>query len=101
MQNNQPLLALIRCLMEAKSFEEAAEATLEAMFTCARAELAPGGRLLRGMVHVRPEDSYRRLFGIEHPSGERVAGTGYLTSANIWRWVSAQRGAAAVDRRAG
>jgi len=36
-------------------------------------------------VHLRPDDSYQRLFGIEHPRGERVAGTGYLTSANVWR----------------
>jgi hypothetical protein len=53
------------------------------------------------MVHVRPEDSYRRLFGVEHPSGERVEGVGYLTSANIWRWVAEQRAAASIDLRAG
>lgn len=28
-------------------------------------------RLLRGVVHLRPEDSYQRLFGLEHPGGGR------------------------------
>jgi len=101
MPKRQLIVELIPSLMEAKTFEEAARATLSAMLRCVETEVAPQGRLLRGVVHVRPEDSYRRLFGIEHPSGERVDGTGYLTSANIWRWVSEQRAAASIDVRAG
>jgi hypothetical protein len=51
----------------------------------ARSPLVGKARLLRGVLHLRPDDSYQRLFGIEHPHGERVEGTGYLTSANVWR----------------
>jgi DNA-binding NtrC family response regulator len=97
---------LIRRLLEAKDFEAAAQATLVAMLEAAEAQLAQGplagkGRLLRGVLHLRPDDSYQRLFGIEHPHGERVDGTGYLTSANVWRWVSEHRTAVSINVKTG
>jgi len=106
MQMNEPVRTLITSLMAAKNFTEAAGATLRAMLGCAEAALvddnrALQGRLLRGVVHVRPEDGYKRLFGVEHPSGARVEGTGYLTSANVWKWVSEHRTAVSIDVRAG
>ena len=98
--------ALILHLLEAKDFEEAAKLTLVAMLAAAeeglaRSPLAGKARLLRGVLHLRPDDSYQRLFGIEHPHGERVEGTGYLTSANVWRWVSAHRTAVSINVKTG
>jgi hypothetical protein len=98
--------ALIHHLLEARDFEDAAKATLVAMLAAAeeplaRSPLAGKGRLLRGVLHLRPDDSYQRLFGIEHPHGERVDGTGYLTSANVWRWVSEHRTSVSINVKSG
>jgi DNA-binding NtrC family response regulator len=106
MSTNDRLSALILRLLEAQNFEEAAKITLAAMLAAAEESLAGSplasqARLLRGVVHLRPEDSYQRLFGIEHPDGERVEGTGYLTSANVWRWVSKHRAAVSIDVQLG
>lgn len=97
---------LILRLREARDFEEAAKQTLVTMLAVvedhlARNPLVGGGRLLRGVLHLRPNDSYQRLFGIEHPHGERVEGTGYLTSANVWRWVSEHRTAVSINVKTG
>lgn len=67
----------------------------------ARSPLAGRGQLLRAVLHFRPADSYQRLFGIEHSNGERVDGTGYLSSANVWRWVCEHRAAVSIDVQAG
>lgn len=93
MSHSDRVSTLITRLMAATCFDDAARATLAEMLACAdeaRATSAYGsrGRLLRAMVHLRPTDSYRRLFGIEHPDHTPVAGIGYLTSATVWRWVS-------------
>jgi Sigma-54 interaction domain len=98
--------ALILRLLEAKDFEEAARATLVAMLAAAeqrlaRSPLAGKARLLRGVLHLRTDDSYQRLFGIEHPNGEHVDGIGYLTSANVWRWVSKHRTAVSINVKTG
>src|SRR5215813_2227648 len=100
------LEALILDLLAANEFEVAAKSTLIAMLAAAEERLAASplagrGRLLRGVVHLRPDDSYQRLFGIEHPHGEHVEGTGYLTSANVWRWVSEHRTAISIDVKTG
>src|SRR4051812_8473282 len=102
MASVDPLGPLILSLLDARTFEEAAKMALVAMLAAAEHRLAGSplanrGRLLRGVVHLRPDDSYQRLFGIEHPHGERVEGTGYLTSANVWRWVSEHRTAVSID----
>jgi DNA-binding NtrC family response regulator len=101
-----PFGPLILCLREARDFEAAAKLTLVAMLAVAEAHLATSsvagkGRLLRGVLHLRPDDSYQHLFGIEHPQGERVEGTGYLTSANVWRWVSEHRTAVSINVKTG
>ena len=88
--------------MGASSFEDAATAVLRGMLACAEPSLAqvpgaPPGRLLRGVVHLRPEGSYQRLFGIEHPGGARVEGTGYLTSAHVWRWIVEHARSISID----
>lgn len=93
MSHSDRVHSLITYLMAATRFEDAARATLVAMLASAdeaRAASAYGsrGRLLRAMVHLRPADGYRRLFGIEHPSHTPAEGIGYLSSATVWRWVS-------------
>ncbi|MBC7974989.1 MAG: sigma-54-dependent Fis family transcriptional regulator [Myxococcales bacterium] len=98
--------ALIQQLVEASDFEAAARATLVAMLATAedplsRPALADKGRLLRGVLHLRPDDSYQRLFGVKHPHGEHVEGTGYLTSANVWRWVSEHQTAVSINVKTG
>lgn len=97
---------LILHLRQAKDFEQAAKVTLAAMLGVIEEHLAESpvlskGRLLRGVLHLRPDDGYQRLFGIEHPHGERVEGTGYLTSANVWRWVSEHRTAVSINAKTG
>src|SRR5215813_3191104 len=106
MSSSDPFGPLILRLMAARDFEEAAEMALTAMLAAAEERLAQSpqadkGQLLRGVLHLRPDDSYQRLFGIEHPHGERVEGTGYLTSANVWRWVSEHRTAVSIDVKPG
>lgn len=102
MAQEELLTSLATRLMAAQSFEDAAAASLQVMLACAEGALASEprfarGKLSRGVVHVRPADSYRRLFCMEHPSGARANGTGYLTSANVWRWVAEHGCAVSID----
>ena len=102
MPSEETLRSLVHRLVSAAYFEDAATATLEAMFACAEEALAAGSyadraRILRGVVHLRPEDSYQRMFGLEHPSGARMEGTGYLTSGNVWRWIEKHRCSVSID----
>jgi hypothetical protein len=74
-------IRLMAMLMEAGSFEEAASATLRLMLELAEQALAASryaeqGRILRGMIHLRPEEDYRGLAVLEagaaaQPSGWR------------------------------
>jgi transcriptional regulator with AAA-type ATPase domain len=100
------LASLITRLIAAASFEDAATAVLQAMLGCAGAALtqspyAARGRLLRGVVHLRPADSYQRLFGIEHRGGARIEEVGYLTSANVWRWLVEHGCSVSIDLQLG
>ncbi|AUX20800.1 ATPase AAA [Sorangium cellulosum] len=106
MLGHDVLPTLITRLMTATHFEGAATAALEAMLDCVHAALAESpfatsARLLRAMVHLRPSDGYQRLFGVEHRTGAQVEGTGYLTSANVWRWVSEHRCSVSIDVQRG
>ena len=106
MARAEPLTSLIPLLMAATCFEDAATGVLQAMLACAESALDAGpsaesGRLLRGMIHLRPADSYQRLYGVEHGSGARVEGTGYLTSANVWRWIAEHRCSVSIDVQRG
>lgn len=121
---DQLITSMLPRLMAATCFEEAATAVLSALLRLADATLAAGeypwapagtrvaaakaaspptsaGRLLRGVVHLRPESGYQRLFGVEHPGGAPVDGTGYLTSASVWRWVAEHRCSVSIDVQLG
>jgi DNA-binding NtrC family response regulator len=100
--HNETLASLATDLMASSCFEDAATVVLERMLAVARAvlessEFGASSRLLRGVVHVRPGDSYQRLFGIEHPSLARMAGAGHLTSANVWKWIAENRCSVSID----
>jgi len=99
---DEPLLSLVPRLVSATYFEEAATAALQAMFACAENALAAGPyasrvRILRGVVHLRPEDSYLRLFGVDRATGAHVEGAGYLTSGNVWSWIEKHRCSVSID----
>lgn len=95
---------LIDVLLQSSYFEEASAAVLRTMLTLAEEALAksafaPRARLLRGMIYLHPGDGYQRLFGIEHGSGARVDGIGYLASANVWRWITEHCSSVSIDVR--
>ncbi|MDI1443053.1 sigma 54-interacting transcriptional regulator [Polyangium sp. 6x1] len=102
MPRDESLISLVPRLVAATYFEEAATAVLQAMFACAEEALNGGlytnrARLLRGVVHLRPEGNYQRLFGIDRPSGARIEGTGYLTSGTVWSWIERHRCSVSID----
>ena len=103
---HRELLSFIDRLREARTFEVAAQATLREMLNAAHAAFeesryATQGRILRGMVHLRPADGYQRLVVLEHAprrvgggEGERAA---HLPSATAWRWVARHQCAVSID----
>ncbi|XXY45977.1 sigma 54-interacting transcriptional regulator [Sorangium sp. So ce269] len=92
----QSITGLLERLAPARTFEEAASALLSAALDVAEGSLASStydrGRILRAMVHLRPDDGYVRLVALDAlPGGGRgplVRGGGaHLPSATAWRWV--------------
>jgi DNA-binding NtrC family response regulator len=110
----ETLSSLLAALSPAKLFEDAAAIVLRRMLDLAGAALASSrfaarGALLRGMVHLRPTDGYRKLVVLEEgtaqvePLGDQVraVSAAYLPSATAWRWVVQHRCAVAIDVNAG
>lgn len=111
---DQTLSSLLAALVPAKAFEDAAAIVLRQMLDLAGSALAASrfaarGALLRGMVHLRPTDGYRKLVVLEagmapvEPLGDQVraVSAAYLPSATAWRWVVQHRCAVAIDVNAG
>jgi hypothetical protein len=102
-----PAIRLMAMLMEAGSFEEAASATLRVMLELAEqafhaSRYAARGRILRGMIHLRPEEGYRGLAVLEAGEagrGEATAGmtTPLLASATAWQLMVERRCAISID----
>lgn len=97
-------------LAAARTFEDAAGALLGAALDVAEASLAAsrheGGRMLRAMVHLRPDDGYVGLVALDaNPKGSRDAikrgSSAHLPSATAWRWVVTHGRTVAVDVVAG
>ncbi|HVK64997.1 MAG TPA: sigma 54-interacting transcriptional regulator, partial [Polyangium sp.] len=103
----QELLATFcASLLAARTFEGAAGATLAPMLGRASEALGAGrhtgrGRILRGMVHLRPGDGYRGLVVMELGAAAArpiEAGTpAHLPSASAWRWVATYGCAVTID----
>lgn len=93
----------VSALLEAKDFETAAAITLQRMLGVAEEAVASSryagrARILRGVVHLRPGDAYRRLAALEHSShGGPAEGASLFTSATAWRAVVEHRCAVAID----
>ncbi len=109
-----PLPSLVTALQAARHFEQAASAVLRTVLLLGEKALetspfAREGRLLRGVVHLRPEDAYRRLVSLEWESlaasapGEEPLQTGeepqgaLLASASAWRAVVEHGCALSID----
>lgn len=98
------ILQLIERLAQERTFEGAAEAVLSAALdltedACARSPFAKTGRVLRAMVHFRPDDGYVRLVVLEASKrGSCAVGQAdHVPSATAWRWVKEHAMAVAVD----
>ncbi|WNG21649.1 sigma-54-dependent transcriptional regulator [Cystobacter fuscus] len=109
-----PAVRLMAMLMDAGSFEEAARATLRLVLelaeqTLAASRYAARGRIIRGMIHLRPEEGYRGLAVLEADAARRppeaagradaVAGmvTPLLASATAWQLMVERRCAIFID----
>jgi DNA-binding NtrC family response regulator len=96
---------LVAELLAASSFEVAATCTLRPLLDLARAAIeaspyAQRGRILRGLVHLRPDDGYRGLVVLEAGRDELSALPGdetRLPSTTLWRWVAERHSAVALD----
>ena len=86
---------LVRQMHGAETFQQAAMAALQPIVELAAASLAASpfataGTIVRGVVHLRPDDGYRSLVVLE-PKGNAesaaAASQPRLSSASAWRWV--------------
>jgi len=111
---SEELSALASALHTARHFDQAALVTLRSLLRIAEEALqasrfAGKGRLLRGVVHLRPADAYRRLAALERealdsPSPEQESlllddspQVSLLASASAWRAVVEHGCAVSID----
>lgn len=97
---------LSAALFSAVSFDAASRLTLRALLELAATQLAASqwsgtGRIMRGIVHFRPADGYRRLLAVDAKPGEGTTAGAIVPSASAWRWVAEHRGPVAVDTNLG
>lgn len=88
--SQRKMLDLLRELRAARHFDDAARIVVREMLDTTAGALqqtahAKRGRTLRGMVHLRPADEYKRLF-IQEAAPSRAA-MAHVPSASAWRWV--------------
>lgn len=96
----EKLASLLAALGAAQTFEEAARIVLQALLseaqaTLARSTFAGRGRVLRGMLHLRPAGGYRGLVVEEFQKSAR--GVPLFPSATAWRLVTERRAAVEID----
>jgi len=94
MIDHKRLQGFIAKLRESKHFEDVAalllhEALGSALLALRSSFFAKAGRVLRGMVHLRPVDGYQRLVVVDGASPDSGQTTPmHLPSASAWRWVA-------------
>lgn len=100
--------ALSQDLFRAATFEQVADAVGNAMIDVLResideSDFAESADVLRVMVHVRPDDGYRKL-GVIEPEPQNASDASvisYVPSATAWRWVARHRCAVSIDAALG
>lgn len=94
---------LVGQLIAAATFEEASavalRATLDAAALAILSSRWPATRLLRALVHLRPQGGYRGLRVLEagHQGSLEVGVLPFVPSASAWRWVETHRSPVAID----
>lgn len=91
-------------LRGAVDFEGAAVACLSHLLELAQAELSrgdfPGGRMVRAMLHLRPNQGYEGLYVLD-AGAQRLSHLteeqDLLPSVTAWKWIEAGRGPVAID----
>jgi len=91
--NQKKILSMVGELRQAPYFEDAARILLREMLGIAKTALeqeskAASVRILRGMIHLRPGDGYRRLSILETESKRTGPTINHVPSASAWRWVA-------------
>ena len=96
---------LATALFHATTFEHAAKSLGNAMLDVVtealeESDFAEKAQVLRVMVHVRPDDGYRKLTVVENDTdvdGSHEMSISYVPSATAWRWVASHRSAVSID----
>ena len=101
------LSKLIEKLARAEAFEDAADVALGTAIEIVRATIqssafSKNARVLRAIIHHRPDDGYRRLVAVDVAEngtlGEMKLGdAAHVASASAWQWVRGHESAAAID----
>src|SRR5262245_30731652 len=93
------ITSLLRAVLASRTLEEAALAVLRPALVIAdqaieASRFTPRGRMLRGMIHLRPDDGYRGLVVLEAGTQQAMenapveAEPSCGPSATAWRWVA-------------
>ncbi len=101
------LSKLIEKLAQVEAFEDAAEIALDTAVEIVRMGIAgsaysKNARVLRAILHHRPDDGYRRLVAVDvNPDGAigpiKIGDSPHVPSAAAWQWIRGHETAAAVD----
>lgn len=104
------VLSITRALVRAETFEQAAAILGGGMLDAAAEAIEESpfvdkARVLRALVHVRPDDGYRKLAVIERSTNKRGRDAdptiSYVPSATAWRWLASHRSAVSIDAALG
>ncbi|MBN2195663.1 MAG: sigma-54-dependent Fis family transcriptional regulator [Polyangiaceae bacterium] len=96
------LSTLVARLLASRDFETASGHLLGALYEAIAPAVHAGGdesepRILRGTIHYRPEDGYRRLWTREFGSPPEGAPEAEQPSLTAWRWVARRRCPVSID----
>lgn len=101
------LSKLIEKLARVESFEEAAELSLGTAgeivrLGISRSSFRGGARVLRAVLHHRPDDGYRRFVAVDVTAEGvttplRIGDSDHVQSVAAWQWIRGHETAAAID----
>ncbi|MEZ4297784.1 MAG: sigma 54-interacting transcriptional regulator [Polyangiaceae bacterium] len=105
------LSKLIDRLARAEAFEEAGDAALGTAIeivksTITASSFAKSARVLRAIIHHRPDDGYRRIAALAVAENGSLASVklgdpSSIASASAWQWVRGHETSAAIDLTTG